>query len=224
MSYHNGPKIVTDGLVLLLDAGNTKSYPLSGTAVNDLSGNTNNGTLTNGPTFNSANGGYFSFDGTNDHIVCSASSAFDFGTGDVSIDAWIYWDGTYVNTGREIYATGTSGDRDQFGIFQGVGLVFGSVYQDVAANYPPTNRWCYVAGCKTGTTIRLYINGIQTASGTQTLSIGRSNASAYIGIRGADSQHPFKGNIASLKIYKGKGLTASEILQNYNAAKGRFSL
>jgi hypothetical protein len=65
--YANGPKIVTDGLVLCLDAANRKSYPGTGTAWNDLSGNGNNGTLVNGPTFSSANGGNLSFDGTNDY-------------------------------------------------------------------------------------------------------------------------------------------------------------
>jgi hypothetical protein len=61
--------IVRDGLVLELDAGNTNSYPGSGTAWTDLSGNNYNGTLTNGPTFNSANGGGIVFDGTNDSVV-----------------------------------------------------------------------------------------------------------------------------------------------------------
>ena len=66
MSYSKGPRIVTDGLVLYLDAGNSKSYPGTGTVWNDLSGNNNNGTLVNGPTFSSANKGSIVFDGVND--------------------------------------------------------------------------------------------------------------------------------------------------------------
>jgi len=66
--YNNGPKIVTSGLVLALDAGNTKSYPGSGTVWTDLSGNGNTGTLTNGPTFNSSNGGSIVFDGVDDFV------------------------------------------------------------------------------------------------------------------------------------------------------------
>ncbi|MFM9020729.1 MAG: LamG-like jellyroll fold domain-containing protein, partial [Sediminibacterium sp.] len=216
--------IVTDGLVLWLDAGITSSYPESGATWTDLSGNRNNGTLTNGPTYSSGNGGSIELDGSNDYVVCSASSDFDFGTGNVSIDAWIYWDGTYNSGGREIYATGISGERDQFGIFQGAGLTFGSVLHDCPACYPPINTWSYVAAAKTGTTIKLYINGVETASGTQTLPIGKNNVSAFIGFRGGDGYHPFKGNIASLKIYKGKGLTAAEITQNFNAQKARFGL
>ena len=67
MPNNYGPRIVTDGLVLCLDAGNSKSYPGSGTAWNDLSRNGNNGTL-NGPTFNSADRGSIVFDGTNDYV------------------------------------------------------------------------------------------------------------------------------------------------------------
>ena len=68
MVYHTGPKIVTDGLVLCLDAADRNSYPGSGASWLDLSGNGYNGTLTNGPTFSSDNAGVFSFDGTDDHV------------------------------------------------------------------------------------------------------------------------------------------------------------
>jgi hypothetical protein len=68
MGFYRGPHTVTDGLVLSLDAANNKSYPGSGTTWSDLSGNGTNGTLTNGPTFSSANGGIIVFDGVNDYI------------------------------------------------------------------------------------------------------------------------------------------------------------
>jgi len=69
MAFANGGKIVTNGLVLSLDAADRNSYPGSGTALRDLSGNGYNNTLTNGPTFNSANGGGIVFDGTNDYAI-----------------------------------------------------------------------------------------------------------------------------------------------------------
>ena len=77
MGLAHSPRIVTDELVLALDAGNTKSYPGSGTTWTDLSGNGNDGTLLNSPTFNSANGGYLDFDGTNDYVNCGNSSVFN---------------------------------------------------------------------------------------------------------------------------------------------------
>lgn len=70
---YTGPNIVRNGLVLCLDAASLRSYPGSGTTWNDLSGNNNNGTLTNGPTFNSENGGSIVFDGTNDYAPITGS-------------------------------------------------------------------------------------------------------------------------------------------------------
>jgi len=66
MSIKDGPKIVTDGLILALDAGNRFSYPGSGTTWSDLSGNGYNGTLINGPTFSN---GAIVFDGTDDYVL-----------------------------------------------------------------------------------------------------------------------------------------------------------
>ena len=65
--------VVTTGLQLYLDAGNASSYPGSGTAWTDLSGNSRDGTLTNGPTYSDTNGGSIVFDGTNDFVQCTGS-------------------------------------------------------------------------------------------------------------------------------------------------------
>jgi len=85
--FSHSPKIVTDGLVLALDAGNTKSYPGSGTTWFDRSGNARNGTLTNGPTFSSANGGSIVFDGVDDYVSCGNPSIFQINQGTIS--AWV---------------------------------------------------------------------------------------------------------------------------------------
>jgi len=85
-----GPNISTSGLVLALDAANTKSYPGSGTTWTDMSGNNNNGTLTNGPTFNSANGGSIVFDGSNDFVTLGNQSVLGFTNGIFSVEAWVY--------------------------------------------------------------------------------------------------------------------------------------
>ena len=78
MGIAYNPRTITDGLVLCLDAANTKSYPGSGTTWTDLSGRGNTGTLTNGPTYSSANGGSIVFDGTDDIVNTSyvSSNAF----------------------------------------------------------------------------------------------------------------------------------------------------
>ena len=86
MNY--GPKIVRSGLVLTLDAADRKSYAGSGTAWNDLSGNSINGTLTNGPTFSSVNGGSIVFDGIDDFISLGTPSALKFASGSFTVDMW----------------------------------------------------------------------------------------------------------------------------------------
>jgi len=87
MSSFGGGEIVTNGLVLALDAANVKSYPGSGTAWADKSGLNNNTTLTNGPTFNSGKGGYIVFDGQNDYGDCGLASAGS-ASGNVTFGGW----------------------------------------------------------------------------------------------------------------------------------------
>jgi hypothetical protein len=88
MAFFRGPNVVTDGLVLSLDAANIKSYVSGSTTWYDKSGNGNNGTLTNGPTFDSNNGGNLVFNGTNQYIDCGSSSLLNFGTGNYTIGVW----------------------------------------------------------------------------------------------------------------------------------------
>jgi hypothetical protein len=88
MSFVHSPKIITEGLVLSLDAGNVKSYPGSGTVWTDKSGYGYNGALTNGPTFNSSNGGSIVFDGTNDFINVSTGFTFANGTANKTMEVW----------------------------------------------------------------------------------------------------------------------------------------
>jgi hypothetical protein len=88
MSVAGGPDLIQDGLVLCLDAANTKSYPGSGTSWVDLSGNGNNGTLTNGPTFSSTNGGNIFFDGTNDYVRVSSTSIIP-GSSSFTFNIWL---------------------------------------------------------------------------------------------------------------------------------------
>ena len=86
MALAHSPHIVRDCLVLYLDAANTKSYPGSGTAMTDMSGKGNHGTLTNGPTFSSDNNGSIVLDGTNDYISTINLSSFTTFT----IQMWIF--------------------------------------------------------------------------------------------------------------------------------------
>ena len=94
MSFSYSPKVVTDGLVLYLDAANPKSYVSGSTAWNDVSRGGNNGTLTNGPTFNSANGGSIVFDGVNDYVALGNISSLILANNQFTISYWLRMTGT----------------------------------------------------------------------------------------------------------------------------------
>ena len=87
MATKYSPKIITNGLVLSLDAANNKSYPRSGTTWTDLSGNSNTGTLTNGPSFNDGNQGSIVFDGTDDYVNIPYNSGLI--PNNLTLSAWI---------------------------------------------------------------------------------------------------------------------------------------
>ena len=89
-----GPSIITDGLVLNLDAANKRSYPGSGTTWHDLTKNKVIGTLTNGPTYS---GGSLVFNGTSSYITLGTNSNLNFGTGDFTIDCWYKLSATTPN-------------------------------------------------------------------------------------------------------------------------------
>ena len=232
-----GPNIVKDGLVLYLDAGSPNSYinGISGTSWKDISGNSNNGTLTNGPTFNSANGGSIVFDGVDDRV----SRTTNINTGqNFTINAWIY--PTLLGTTRRAVAASsynstslngwlfsTAGFNTNNTFFFSVGA--DNVYRVAVANTLILNQWVYISAvCQNGGgSINLYKNGIEPSYVT---SLQSPNTLTYtypqfnVGFRDAGgTTDPYTGNIASVQLYN-RALSATEILQNFNATKTRFGL
>jgi hypothetical protein len=219
--------IVTSGLVLNLDASNASSYAGSGTSWFDLSGNNNTGTLTNGPTFSSANGGSIVFDGTNDYV--SSFPTQISGVGSKTVSAWIKINKTSrVGLAGTRSAVGTDGwvftvNRTTYG-----NLTYfhtGGSELQVAAGII-TNTWYNV--CVTynlaSTTVILYLNGAQIGSpSTSFTAITPSSFNGVVGDEQDGFSTPFGGNIAQTLIYN-RALSASEVLQNYNVTKTRFGL
>jgi len=223
-----GPQIVTDGLVLCLDAASSKSYPGSGTSWNDLSGNRNNCTLTNGPTFSSANAGSLIFDGTNDFANFSSRTLTSAAT-EISCFIWLYpiSDGTILSIlGQSSINTGYHHSCIEIG---SSGQLRMSIW-----HYGLTNRinstvsfntWNNIGFTYSGTTLTGYLNG--SSLGTATLTWNKP-ASIYFGIMTSDSTNMGtnahgNGNISSFFTYN-RALTIQEITQNFNATKGRFGL
>ena len=232
MATKYSPKMVTDGLVLSLDAANTKSYPKSGTTWSDLSGNGNTGTLTNGPTFSAGNLGSIVFDGVDDYVNCGSNSSLNLGS--LTLSAWVKAS-TNVSTYRAIIAdesiTGASTWNYRLYIVQSSGLVVfdvsGGGYSGVSSTYAiNNNQWYHICAVRTGPggSQNLYINGILNNSGSDTTSITTLSYAVWIGRSPFSSGiYPFIGNIPQVSIYN-RALSATEILQNYNATKNRFGL
>jgi hypothetical protein len=234
MAFNYSPKIVTDGLVLYLDAANTRSYPGTGTVWSDLSRGGNNGSLINGPTFNSANGGSIVFDGVNDYVRIPFAKNILPQT-DITIFTWQYLtarDSTIMmasdGTGNNelILYNGFSGLlSDKFGV--GINSPAGTTTWLVSNLTPPLNIWTNICVTRNGTTVNLYFNAVFDNTNTQTGNIQPGNNSPLLIGVDADSGDEgslgnyFNGRIAQTSIYN-RALSATEVLQNYNATKGRY--
>ena len=237
MSVNYNPRIVTDGLVLALDAGNTKSYPGSGTTWTDLSGTGNNGTLVNTPTFDTS--GYFNFDYTQSESVSfSSSSSIQFlNRLPYTLEAWVYptrnpgasnWTGIFdredtstgSRDGYNINFLGSAGTQTTFSTERFVAGTNTFVSYNIDSSLS-VNNWSHIVATYNGTTLTLYRNGISVGTpATTTGNITNTSKTLTIGVRGGQY---FGGRISNTKIYN-RALTASEISQNYNALKYRFGL
>ena len=225
MPNNYGPRIVTDGMVMCLDAGNSKSYPGSGTVWTDLSRNGNNGTLTNGPTFSSADGGSIVFDGANDYILMSDNNAFDFGTGDFAVELWAYFNTLSVAPTLFLfrnYYTGNNGFLLYITTAGALTVYTTGTFSEGVASVG-INRWQHIVFTRISGTSYLYNNTVLRDSRAFTFNISVNN-SVVIGYDTQYNNDPLNGRVGSARIYSGKGLTASQVLQNYNATKGRFKL
>jgi hypothetical protein len=212
------PNIVRDGLVLNVDAGASISYPGSGTTWSDISGRGNNGTLTNGPTYSSANSGSIVFDGTNDYVSGSIptlnnwSMCLWYRSTDITSQVVFYpFSGTTGANGLGFGGTFDVSTNNRWYFFDGTNI-FSSSNTAIT-----TNVWYYLVVTKSSTTYNLYTNGSLSLSGSGVdLSLTQYN----LGRRG-DNLWYVNGQIAQASIYN-RALSAAEVLQNYNALLPRF--
>ena len=217
MAFSYSPKIVTDGLVLYLDAANSFSYVSGSLNWNDLSRSQISGSLINGPTFSSVNNGSIVFDGTNDYIDCGTLSLGSAAT----LNIWFKQTTPANNKG--LIALGNT----HFYLYPG-GLPLGlTVYSGAPLyQYGPglevsssSTVWTMATFIVNSTNISIFCNGGSKTTGTNTI---QTSGSLKLGIY-PTLGGPFNGNIGLTQIYN-RVLTDVEVLQNYNAQKSRFGL
>ena len=226
--------ITTNGLVLYYDPSSSSSYPGSGTTITDLSGNGRNGTMSN-ISFTSP---YFSYNGTSSQISIADNAALEPGTGEWTIEAWIYRTnivgstvilGKFNNGGGAddvSYSIRTSGTNlfAQFG--DGTGSVLGVDYINSTSYTYSVDTWYQVVYVwKPGVSLQTYINGSSIGSLANSItSLLNSINPLYLGrYNGGEFPQNFGGRIGITRLYN-QALTASDVLNNYNADKSKYEL
>lgn len=231
---YTAPQIVTSGLVMYLDAGNTKSYPGTGTTWYDRAGNlnggvVNNGTLVNSPTFDAGNKGSLIFNGTNNYATLP-----NIGVSTLSAFSVSFWAKTSIQSlNPTVYAEGTPSSWPSnlfvmyFGGIEDSGKTrvwFGGGTRLIGTTTVTDNKWYYVTYNQTSTSNRtLSINGIVEA--TNTITFTSTASTAYIGANNNNGTIVQFGNsnLAQLQVYN-RALSATEVLQNFNATRSRFGI
>ena len=222
-------KIVTNGLVLALDAADRNSYPGTGTTWNDVSGNENTGTVSGSANFSTINGGNFSFP-TSGSFVFPENSALNTQT--PTVEVWARTNATNQNG----FWFEKGNVNTQYSLFlENTNIIWRHYFSNLsnynnltvpAATYINTTNWFQIAGTFTSGARRIYVNGVLVASDAQTGTIATNTNGSSIGVYGGfngSRGYYYNGNIGTVKVYN-RALSATEIAQNYNAQKSRFGL
>jgi hypothetical protein len=212
MAFANGGSIVTSGLVLALDAADRNSYPGSGTTWNDLSGNSNSGSLVNGPTFSNNS---IVFDGVDDYLLMSKQSTF---TTELTYCGFVY--PTNLTGNRAIFSfRGTLLQVQVNGIVYWANITSGNTL--FTATGLNLNQWNFISISHNNNQVTAYYNSNNL--GTVTL-VNPLTSYGYNEIaRFGEGDRQFAGSLGNFLFYN-RALTSTEVLQNYNAQKSRFGL
>lgn len=230
MGLAHSPRIVTDGLVIYLDAGSTKSYPGTGNTWSDLSGNSNTGTLINEPTYSSDDGGgSIVFDGSNDYVSETSALSDSFLQGNWTISFWVNFDtistGNYT-TDKTLLHHGSSSNNNGLHLVQrNSSFLFGLYADDLegTANTVSAGIWYNVTFTLNNTTRlkQIYINGSLNNSHTGSSAYAGSGSNTRIGGVVLNFGNTLDGKMSNIVAYS-RVLSTSEVLQNYNALKRRY--
>lgn len=214
---------VTDGLIMHLDAGNTSSYPGSGTTWSDLSGNGRNMTLYNGVSYDTVDGGRLIFDGFNDHAQISNCGISTGANVSHTIEMWVNFNvivstrwwlavlGTYGTGAHHWIGVSTTGT--QFGAFGGS--------PQTQPDLLGTNQWLQICGTFSGSTLTTYVNATNPVTGTGT-GFNFTSPEFTIGL-GLGSENYYNGRVAIVRLYN-RALSSGEVSTNFATNRERFGL
>jgi hypothetical protein len=208
----------------------------------DLTVNRSIATFKNGPTYSSSNGGTIVFDGSNDYITAPTSTLFNFGSGDFTVSAWINMTSLPSNSYSTFITHGVNGTSQRWLLYYDTrtsqsspGLRFTSVNASNGVNIDisvgnttgwSVGAWYFVAITRVGNIFTLYRNGVQignTVTDTDSIIDVTSNG-LYLGVECTTTDGRLNGKISLVQIYKGRGLSSSEMYNNFVANRGRFGV
>ena len=233
-----GPPSLASAIVLDLDAGNTSSYSGSGTRWTDLSGKGNHGTLVNSVTHNSANPGYLVFNGNgfqvgnggyNPYVDLPRSTDLDFGADDFTVELWAYT--TTANAHPCIISLNVNGST--YAAFR---MEYWNGNMNLMHSYSGTshasggsfaitlNAWQHIVVSRIAGSVSVYVNGVPKLTYSLPGSLLAQQNSRIGDFFGSNGYYSFSGNIALVKIFKGKGLTFTETTNHFSLTKARFGL
>jgi hypothetical protein len=235
MGAFGGPDIITDGLLFAIDAGSERSYPGTGTTTTSLVGAAQTGTLINGVGFDSANGGTWEFDGTDDYLNTTSQAYPVDGTDPFTIEVWIMipTGATWYNSGNGTSIIGRGSYAGSIGILRRgtdsiavwLRLNGGSIY-DPAVSGLQRDVFHQIVGTFNGVdTMKCYHNGAYNSQEISSNNAGTVDGGGFrlggnIAFGGTNGGYG-EGSIPLARLYN-RALTAAEISQNYNAQKNRF--
>ena len=234
MALVHSPKIVTDNLIFNADAGNTKSYPGSGTTWTDMGSSGFTGALTNMTASNHTSGasGYFTFDGSNESVFFTGGASISIPP--ITIISWMKRNGAQADWASPISGRDGSNSAFDFAVYSGDELRYTWENQSTSWNYNPSitipnNEWVMCAVSVTSSAATLYMFELDgtVSKGTNTTT---HNSGTYppgdlaIGEDPVSSNNRFfKGDISACLVYS-KALSKTELQQNFNALKRRYGL
>jgi len=230
MGFYRGPNIVTDGLSFAYDAGSERCYSGSGTSVTNLMSQASPGTLQNGVGFNTANGGFWEFDGVDDKIEVTNFPTSIF-NGPCTMEAWIYWNDDTRSVIIGNYDQGAGGHDINYEKNPGGDLRFywdrGSANAFSGNGAVAIGEWQHVIIVRdvSGNAVKFYVNGslVTTVSGQAGSNIPTTGTTFRIGADSRNGATVTNGDISIVKMYN-IALTSAEVTQNFNAQKSRFGL